>query len=607
MQADAVFKAVEDWKKKCLLKDGSVFLGDSLWTLGNLNNLNASFIEKPIEGSESNFWEKFQTQLDKTTPSARQLAAEMLWVMFLFPSTITHKTKQKYVKQVWGWSGNSLNDQEMLMEPLKYGIGGCGQRYNMRRYSELSYFIRLMIKWKQLNSTQNELLSDAWKFGEWIEAEMEEKNHQFRHILLHLLFPDKYERIATDGHKKQVLETFKILIEDNKPNGNPSSVDFPETDRDRDLFDIREKLEEHLPSENLDYYTSPLKEVWMTGEERNGSLNPIEALLLRKQIILYGPPGTSKTYSAKELAKKFIQSDLIRKERAQYFQHSSEFLEEVFKKHIFSLQFHPNYSYEDFIGGLKIAENGQTKYEKGFFFKTINEDIAALRNPDDITSELPFVFIFDEINRADLSRVFGETFSLLENRGEEVCIPGSGGEKFCIPNDIYIIGTMNLIDQSLEQIDFALRRRFIWIAHGFSVDSAREIFRSKLEKICDSNNFDYMETWSRLEEDIECLLISAARLNHHIAQDEYLGPDYEIGHTYFCETLPMLIEDIKRRGRKNFFWQNDKPQPPLTALWKHYLSPLLEQYLAGLPDRKQRQQKLDNFSKVFYDRKTESI
>jgi MoxR-like ATPase len=234
-----------------------------------------------------------------------------------------------------------------------------------------------------------------------------------------------------------------------------------------------------------------------------------ESLQNYKHIILYGPPGTSKTYYAKGLAFA-VAND----------QNNIEFV-----------QFHPSYSYEDFVEGIFPEVNEETgqivfKIEDKIFKRLCKE---AERNPDK-----NYVLIIDEINRADLSKVFGEIFSALEYRKEVVKLLYSR-ESFTIPTNLYIIGTMNTLDKSTVDIDFALMRRFKF----FEVGPDKEVLREMLKK---------NEVESDLIEEI-------------IDVFEKIQEFYPLGHAYF--------KDVKSKQ-------------DLKLLWEHQLSFLLKEYFTDL-------------------------
>ena len=214
---------------------------------------------------------------------------------------------------------------------------------------------------------------------------------------------------------------------------------------------------------------------------------------------------------------------------------------------------------------------------------------------------LPHVLILDEMNRTDLSRMLGECFSLLENRDRPVRIPGKteeGQEKtLVLPSDLYVIGTMNLIDQSVEQIDFALRRRFLWIECPFEPDVLLDVLQEKWAAHPSRHG------WDRVEDDFRRLVAAATALNQAICESNLLGPQYEVGHTYFFDVVLFLQKELtdKTLAHKVYLWRKGKPREngPVQRLWKLSLEPLLKEYLAGLRED-EREGELDRLQNAFY-------
>lgn len=240
-------------------------------------------------------------------------------------------------------------------------------------------------------------------------------------------------------------------------------------------------------------------------------------MVYKKAIILYGPPGTGKTYSAEKIAQVIIIRNLLENKKyiKSFFKNEKDF----FKSRIHHKQLHPNYTYEDFIIGIQI-DGGKTKPKTGDLF-----DIIKKTNDD----TLPHVLILDEINRVDLSRLFGELFSAIENRDKEIelSIPGFSLK---IPENLYFIGTMNEIDFSLERIDFALRRRFGWYPKKFDSDSLKEIIEYKME----------VKKIDLKEDEIEDFISRCIKLNEYISEKiPELGKEYEVGHTFFAELVDI--------------------------------------------------------------------
>ena len=230
-----------------------------------------------------------------------------------------------------------------------------------------------------------------------------------------------------------------------------------------------------------------LEEVYMD-EENYDTL--VALVLNKKNVIVQGAPGVGKTFAAKRLAYSIMGvKDPNR---------------------VMMVQFHQGYSYEDFIMGFRPSEKG-FELKHGAFYNFCKEA--------EIDSENEYFFIIDEINRGNLSKIFGELFMLIESdkRGVELQLLYSD-EKFSVPSNVYIIGMMNTADRSLAMLDYALRRRFAFyeMKPGFDSDGFHE-YRINLA----SEKFDRL---------INCV----ENLNSVIAADDSLGEGFCIGHSYFC-------------------------------------------------------------------------
>ncbi|MBR2046319.1 MAG: AAA family ATPase, partial [Agathobacter sp.] len=232
-----------------------------------------------------------------------------------------------------------------------------------------------------------------------------------------------------------------------------------------------------------------LDEVYMDEESYN---TLVELLDTKYNIILQGAPGVGKTFAAKRLAYSIMgEKDTSR---------------------VSMVQFHQSYSYEDFIQGYRPFENG-FKLEMGAFYKFCK---AA-----EIDNERPYFFIIDEINRGNLSKIFGELMMLIESdkRGEKLKLLYKD-EWFTVSKNVRIIGMMNTADRSLAMMDYALRRRFAFF--DFVPAFASDGFKKYL---ADKNN-----------EKLEKLIDIVENLNFAISSDESLGEGFRIGHSYFCTT-----------------------------------------------------------------------
>lgn len=230
-----------------------------------------------------------------------------------------------------------------------------------------------------------------------------------------------------------------------------------------------------------------LNEVYMSENQ----YNRLESLLRKKKnVILQGAPGVGKTFAARRLAWAMMG--------------------EKDDNRIELIQFHQNYSYEDFIMGYKPVQDG-FELQYGVFYRFCQK---AANRPDK-----EFFFIIDEINRGNMSKIFGELLMLIENdyRGEKATL-AYNGLPFSVPNNLNIIGMMNTADRSLAMIDYALRRRFSFFEMDPGFDSVG--FKAYQESL-QSNRFD-------------ALIEKVKALNLHIKQDKSLGKGFCIGHSYFC-------------------------------------------------------------------------
>ena len=232
-----------------------------------------------------------------------------------------------------------------------------------------------------------------------------------------------------------------------------------------------------------------LEEVYMDGESYD---TLVELIRVKKNVILQGAPGVGKTFAAKRLAYSMMGCKD--------------------QNRVMMVQFHQSYTYEDFIEGFRPSSVGDGfEIKKGSFYNFCKK--AA----DDLDNE--YFFIIDEINRGNLSKIFGELFMLIESdkRGNALQLLYSD-ERFFVPANVNIIGMMNTADRSLAMLDYALRRRFAFfeIKPGFDSDGFKK-YRMNL------NN----EKFNRL---IECV----QSLNAVIKADDSLGEGFCIGHSYFC-------------------------------------------------------------------------
>ena len=372
------------------------------------------------------------------------------------------------------------------------------------------------------------------------------------------------------------------------------------------LMEILKKVfsEEIQNQETDEFYLSQF--VWELYENLS---NPFS---LKKQIIKYGAPGTGKTFQARQ------QTSLLFDIWKEEFAPESDF---THYGQIELVQFHPSFSYEDFIEGLRpiLDKNDQAqltlqngvfkefclsagKWEIDVFNLHLEKEwdeikiidllpykdqlssphwdyIFEIENQNKLISHAipPFFFIIDEINRAELSRVFGELMYCLEYRGVKGCVKTQyanlntnktgmlelgGTYQFFIPSNIYLIGTMNTIDRSVESFDFALRRRFSWQ----EVNPDIRLLKFYLSEHC--------AKWIELATSLE-------KLNENIEEQALLGHEYQIGHAYLMNLKypkSLSLTEVK------------------ASIWEDSIRPLLQEYLRGTGEEVEL---IKSFSKSF--------
>ncbi|MDR0970896.1 MAG: AAA family ATPase [Bacteroidales bacterium] len=307
--------------------------------------------------------------------------------------------------------------------------------------------------------------------------------------------------------------------------------------------DVIKMLYDDIVQKFIEYTKEYKEEFYQFGAEfdikeckdwlKNRTMNEyIDLLKANKNLIFTGAPGTGKTHLAKEIAKQMISVNTY-----EELENSEQFA---------FVQFHPSYDYTDFVEGLRPTppdENGNIGFElRDGIFKEF------CKKAKEETGDKKYVFIIDEINRGEISKIFGELFFSIDPsyRGKKGAVQiqyanmHEGEEKFYIPENVYIIGTMNDIDRSVESFDFAMRRRFTWI----------EITAEKSAEKMD------------LSEEIKKRMKS---LNDKIQDIEGLNSSYHIGGTYFLD-------------------KDGEPKTDYEEIWNLRLEPLLKEYLRGMPE-----------------------
>lgn len=252
----AILEAAEYWRDSVLLGGGSVLTSNRLWVSPLLDAVDQYFVQRPDEG-DGKFLQKLVHQLSATDGAVKQLVAEMMWLMYLCPSSLTAAHKRKTVQTIWSWSGDPApSGSRWLDDDVLAGVGSAGPGFNQNQWRELTFLINFMRRFRALDSReQAQLMEDGWKFDEWLKQVPDWEARQLRHMLLFLLFPDDFERVFGQNDRKTIVRHYSKRERREVNRMDPLQLD-------RELQSIRKRLEVERATTQLDYYVPPLKGEW---------------------------------------------------------------------------------------------------------------------------------------------------------------------------------------------------------------------------------------------------------------------------------------------------------------------------------------------------------
>ncbi len=559
---EVTYQVAAEWVDRALVKDDSLFTpGKALWTKELLGELHTRFLNRR-EGGEGNFLQKMKTQLADSPPDVYQLMGEVMYVFYLILISPGGALKLHHIQEVLGWSPQPalLSERKELVAALNNGLINPGAALNWSLF-QFGTIIETIEHWKELAPAERaRLVNDPWafkgfvfdcKFKSNLMVNNQNTGDMARHLLLHIIFPDIFESISR--RDKEGITKSKAFA---------PFFDHREVDVDRKVQQIRQRLEGGLAPENFNFYDDNIRKYWKPNrgevavEVFGGTapaassltaplpapnlqslavetylphpfLRDIELLLEeKKQVIFQGPPGTGKTFLARKLAQVLAADSAAAEDRVTL------------------VQFHPAYAYEDFVQGFrpKLAGDGLAA---GFELR--DGPLLRVANQARNDRSRKYFLVIDEINRGNLAKVFGELYFLLEYRDEEMTLQYSGrGEKFSMPDNLYIIGTMNTADRSIALVDLALRRRFYFTEFDPYTEPVKGVLRRWLKE---------------KNPGMEWVADVVESANGKLSDDRHAA----IGPSYFMRE-GLDLDSVER-------------------IWKHSVLPYIEELLFGDSER----------------------
>lgn len=264
--ARPVYDAANQWRETCLLRSGSILSpAENLWTAAHLDELDQRFV-KNLDAGEGDFLSKLKVQLSTGSPECKKLMAESLWLLLLFPSNVGAAKKRENVRTIWSWSDDDLDEHHPLLDDkILQGIGSAGPAFNTHRWRELVFLISAL---RDLNrrdaSDRAAIVDDPWAFADWLSSLPEARSRQLIHILPHLLFPDSFERISSEGDKRRILAGLGDTPEKEIKKWSNAEID-------RALLDLRRRLEQEHGAD-IDFYQEEFEAQWKS-QTRNWLLS----------------------------------------------------------------------------------------------------------------------------------------------------------------------------------------------------------------------------------------------------------------------------------------------------------------------------------------------
>lgn len=545
---DRIREVAQLFVERGLRENESVFApGRSVWVKECFEELKRAFIDTPDE-TDKLFKEKLPEQMEAVSDDARLLMAEIItWQFLPLARAIGKRAKDERVTTALNTMRHPVQVPAEIASAFSAGVANPGRTMVNDQYWTVVLLLNLLGSWLEKDpEEQDELLMDPWAWKRFVLSIPGKNIPTQRSALLYLVHPESFINVFSAVKKQQIRDTFIGEI-----SGTSGDID-------RDLFAITIALQQKTDA-HVDYYDEQYRTKWdptfsVSGSDESNrgdseeeedelpvapelSRRPfpaasqtlaekvhipvpwlqkqLELLERRRQVIYYGPPGTGKTYLAMAIADYVTGNE----------------------RYTRLVQFHPSYSYEDFFEGYRPVtdEHGQLSYKltHGPLRRMVDE---ALENP-----EYNYVLVIDEINRGNLAKIFGELYFLLEYRRRQINLQYSS-EPFELPENLFIIGTMNTSDRSIALMDAAMRRRFAFVELHPDIEPVSGVLPRWLA--ANQQNPEAAPLLKQLNLMIE-------------------DPDFRIGPSYLMPKDKRLDEDTLRQ------------------VWEHEIMPLLEEHHYG--------------------------